>query len=384
MEIRFYTPELNMIGVMENQTSLLWTRKFVEPGTFQLVAPITDYNIHLCKLGNILSVEGAVEAAVVEAVTIRQNDLRRTIQASGRMLSSYLDRRLIRPRMNFTGTYEVAMRRIISDIEYPIPLLELGDFHGYTETITFQATYKNVLTYLTKLAKGSNIGFRIRPDFTEKKLTFETYKGYDHSDTQTERTRVVFSEEYQNISTTKYQEDDRNYKNVIWAGGRGEGTARTIVQAGDNSLTGLERREVFVSATDVEERDVGSPPKEDDYKDSQGNVDEDAYNAAVRAYNLAKQAAREDYLESLKTRASQKLDDMDIAVNFECVATPRGNFVYRTDYDLGDIVTVEKESWGIKYDLRVTELQEIYEYGMMRVAPTLGSTLPESVDWQDI
>ena len=62
---------------------------------------------------------------------------------------------------------------------------------------------------------------------------------------------------------------------------------------------------------------------------------------------------------------------------------PSGNFKYGSDYDLGDIVTVRKDSFGVSKDLRITEINEIYENGIYKITPTFGSPLPDSIDWAD-
>lgn len=54
MEVRIYGRDLFRRGQIENQTSLIWTRKFYEPGTFELHAPITDENLYLLQEGNII------------------------------------------------------------------------------------------------------------------------------------------------------------------------------------------------------------------------------------------------------------------------------------------------------------------------------------------
>lgn len=41
MEVRIYDRDLNFKGVIENHTSLIWTRKYYEPGNFEIHAPIT-------------------------------------------------------------------------------------------------------------------------------------------------------------------------------------------------------------------------------------------------------------------------------------------------------------------------------------------------------
>ena len=47
MEVRIYDRDLNFKGVIENHTSLIWTRKYYEPGNFEIHAPITEQNLRL-------------------------------------------------------------------------------------------------------------------------------------------------------------------------------------------------------------------------------------------------------------------------------------------------------------------------------------------------
>ena len=54
MEIRVYDKNLYRVGQLENQTSLIWTRRFFECGEFELHAPITEDNIRLFKKGNLI------------------------------------------------------------------------------------------------------------------------------------------------------------------------------------------------------------------------------------------------------------------------------------------------------------------------------------------
>ena len=66
MEVRIYDRDLNFKGVIENHTSLIWTRKYYEPGNFEIHAPITKKNLRLLTKGNILSTRGSSEAGVIE------------------------------------------------------------------------------------------------------------------------------------------------------------------------------------------------------------------------------------------------------------------------------------------------------------------------------
>lgn len=353
MEIRFYTRDLDLIGIMENQTSILWRRKFYEPGTFEIYAPITEYNTKLCRLENIVQIEGANEAGVIEEVLYQQENTYNKVRISGRFMSSYFDRRLIIGRMRFSGgKVENAMRKIVTEMEPLSPYLVMGGLKSFPEKVAFQATYKNVLTTLTKLSRSSNIGYRLIPDFTNKRITFDLYKGTDHSMSQNARTRVVFNEEYQNVNSAKWQVNEQLLKNICYVGAEYDEKAafkyRYFHRTGDNSLSYLDRREMYVNGSDITN-----------------------YTSIDEMMNL------------LEQRGKDRLAVNTLATSLECTATPIGNFVYRRDYDLGDIVTVQKESWGVSEDKKITELLEVYENGTMIVTPTLGAPLPETVDWSD-
>lgn len=358
MEIKVYTPQLQLLGIVENYSSLLWNRKYSTAGNFELHVPITDDSLRYLQIGNIITYPNAVEAGVIESFVARQDTKKNEITVKGRFLESYLDRRLVyntnnSPTYNFSGLTEIGMRTLIQRVQdtTPIPLLEVESTpKGYTETVTFQATYQNLMKYESKLADSASFGFRCKPDFINKKITFEVYKGLDHSESNTERVRVVFSDQYANLNQATYMENDQLLKTVCYVGGQGEGANRTWVITGDNSLTGLARREVRLDATDVSPDGLSSM----------------------------------DYQNKLRQRGNDLLNSKDILIrSFECDTVPNGNFIYKEHYDLGDIVTVKKERWGLSIDLRIPEITETYENGKVTIVPTFGNPLPDTIDWED-
>ena len=348
MEIRFYTPEMYFAGIMENQRSLTWTRRYYEPGEIELHTPITQDNLRLTQRGNLVWMRGADEAAVIEDRTIEERWDLNSIIVRGRFISSYAGRRLVRPTVSFNGLTEVAMRQLLTNA-YPIPRVELGALQGYTETVRFQATYKNLQDILSKLGRSANIGWRFRPDFDEKKIYFETYRGVDRSASQGVTNRVIFSEAYNNLQNFSYRENDQVYKNVLYIGGTGEGSNRIVVQRGD--ADGLERREVFIDARDLS--------REEGVSDA-------------------------EYREILMERGAEKAGDYALSETIECDTGADINFHYKTHYNLGDIVTVRKKRFGLQIDLRSTEIKEIYERGIMKVSPVFGSPLAQAIDWSDL
>ena len=347
MEIHIYDRNLRRLGHIENHTSLQWHRKYYECGTFELHCPVTEENLRLLKPGNVITKGDKLEAAVIrgdqcEEESIRVNEITR----KGYFLPVYLGDRLTGPLFNFKGTVEGAMHFILNRME-PLPMLQIGKTAADTTEIQFQATYKNVLEYQTKLARTAEIGFRLHPDFKQKNMVFETYKGVNRTRKQGNKSRVIFSETYDNLNQAKHNYSDATMKTKVIVGGEGEGENRIYVTVGGGS--GFDLREVFVDAKDINRE------------------------------NLSDQ----EYFAALRTRGQEYLIENKEFENFEAEVEANVNFIYGQDYDLGDIVTVRKKKWNVEQDLRITELCEVYENGGMYVVPTFGDTLPVKIKWDD-
>lgn len=351
-----YDKNLNRLGVIDVFRSLIWTRKYYECGTFEIHAPLNARNLQLLAENNILSKReyrsknGQIEktqskeSGIVEYIAI--DDTVNEITAKGRFLSSLMDRRAIKTVVNFNGTTEAGMRKLVQ-IVTPMPFVTLGALNGFTEKVRFQVSYKELYTYMCKLSRYSDIGFNIRADFKAKKFFFETYKGQDKTENQHERSQVIFSEVHKNLNGVSYVFSNQNTKTCAIVAGEGEGTARTLVTVGGGS--GWDLREVIVDARDVQKGDMTTA----------------------------------EYTETLKQKGNEKLAGYGVVEAMEAQTKPFVNFVYREHYDLGDIVTVKKIMWGIEMDKRITEIQEIFEDGGFDIVPTFGDPLPEKVDLDD-
>ena len=343
MEIHVYDQNFFKKGIIENFTSLQWHRKYYECGTFELHVPVTEKSLLLLQLGNVITIGDKREAAVIRGdQTEEESTLVNEMVRNGRFLPVYLGDRLTGPMFNYSGTVEDAMRYMISRVE-DIPMLRMAEGIGDKTGISFQASYKNLISYLEKLARYAEIGFRVVPDFKRKTMTFETYKGIDRTQAQGKNPRVIFSEDYQNLNQAKHSYSDEGYITKVIVGGSGEGAGRTYVTVGGGSGFGL--REEFLDAKDINKEELTD----------------------------------EQYLAALKTRGEEFLVEHGIHENFEAEVEADVNFTYKKDYDLGDFVTVRKKKWGKNLNLRITEICEGYEYGGMEVVPTFGDVLPQNI-----
>lgn len=350
MELYIYSPAIEQQGVIDRFSSLRWRLRFFEPGEFELHVQATAENLALLSEGNIIHRLDRGEAGIIEGVEIGVPDGGESeeIKVIGRMGSSMLEQRIINPTINFSGTTEAAMRKTVSDnaiTTRPIAGLILGALGNFTQTCSFQASYKNVLTALVALSKSAPLGFRVRLDVPHKQWIFGVYDGTDRTVTQTARPYVLFSEEFKNIYNPKYTLNTTGYKNYAIVGGEGDGAARVIIEV--DQTNGEPRRELWVDA-----------------KDLQKGTLTDA-----------------DYQAQLRQRGLEKLAEAEKTESFEAGAVNTANFEYLTDWDLGDIVSFEK--WGITLNQRIMEVEEVYENGVMTVTPVCGTPLPETLNLGD-
>ena len=341
IEVRIYNPSLELQGIIDEFSSLIWIRRYQQPGEFELRTPYAEESKRLLVPENIIQkYDGlaTVEAGVIECLYMTSDE----IVVKGRFLESYLDRRLIKDTTYYNGNAEDSMRSIISNM-VPIPLLNLGTDKGLTETLRFQATYKLVLNIIEKVCKATTLGFRIRPDFSAREMYFEVYKGTDR--TSSAAAKVVFSEKYDNLLNEEYSYDSTDYKTKAFASQLID-DVRTTYSVG--SGTGLGLREICIQTT----------------------VDTNERSAA-------------EIKTSMETQGQRGLEAHTIAESFTFSTDADAPFVYRTDYDVGDLVHVKHLAWNIDLSLRITEIEEDYEEGGREIILTCGSPLSEIMDFEE-
>ena len=339
IELYIYDRDLKFKGVIDVYSSLRWRRKYFEAGEFELHLQATDKNISLFQKDNIVVREECKEAGFVKSIEIIEKKNTTELVIVGRFLSYLLYRRIVKKRINFTGKILAGMRKVLSEMT-PFNILEIQDTTIESDNITFQVTYKNVYNHINKLSVASNIGFRIVPDMKIKKLLFQNYVGIDRTTKQKVNSFYEFSEEYSNIEKANYLQDSGTICNYVLVGGEGEGNQRVLVEIDNTAnLHDFDIVETFVDAK----------------SESKGDLTDSQYR------NVLKQKGNE-YIKSLTE-----------TINFDVYVKD-----YKTKWDLGDIVTVKKESWNIEEDLRITEVEEVIEGNKTTVTPTFGIPIAET------
>lgn len=356
MELYIFNRDLEFVGLMDNFTSLQWTRRYSKCGEFELHCSLTSETLALLQKGNVVWRKGDTEAGYIEYRQMDQDaEGKEVLVAKGKFLLGYLGRRIIWGQEILQTTAESAMRTLVNkhginptDANRIIPNLILGSLNGYPQAVNYQTSYSNLLDEVENLCGLSELGYRVSFDIPNKKLVFDVYHGLDRTVNQGVNPRCIFGKEFENILTQQYTDSQNNYRNLALIGGVGEGIARKLVTVGTSA--GLDRFETFVDAKDLT--------------------------------NVAGEVTLPDadYTNMLIDRGNSRLDETKEIQTFDSTVNLNSNLVYKTDFDLGDIVTCASKKWGLTLDTRITEVIEVYEEAGFSARVTFGNNIPTLID----
>lgn len=355
MELYILNKDLELLNILDTLTSLIWTRRYYRTGTFALHCPLNDKTIQLLTNGNIIY-KGGLEAGYIETRQLKRDATgQEIIEVQGKFLTGYLNQRINWGRVDFNGLTENLMRQLVidnaispSNNDRKIDNLILGDLQGFNDTIKYQNSFGNILTCLENISNTSNLGYRNLFDFENRKIVFDIYKGINRTVGNGIIAPTIFSRDFENILEQEYFDSVNNFKNTALIAGAGEGEDRRITEIEIGQ--GLNRYEIFVDARDIEDKE-----------------DEQVMNDS-------------EYLPLLIQRGHEKLAEHEKIQTFDSKVDLDGNNVYKEDFDLGDIVTVVDNEWGIKVDTRITEITEVYEEKGFDVRVVFGNNIPTLLD----
>ena len=344
MNINVLNENFEKIAVVDSYTSLMWCKRYNEIGALDLEIEINPETLAVFKKHYYITRDDDDAIFRIEAREIDTNEDGNDVLIIGAVdCKEILNQRIIWDQVNWGGggTVENFIRQLITrNVLAPstsgrvIHNFQLKTAKGFTETIEQQVTYDQLGDKIIELCQAFNYGWKIT--YEQNKFKFDLYKGVDHSIEQDTNTKLIFSAEYENLISSKYKEDMTEYKNVALVAGEGEGTERKKRTVG--TATGLDRYEMFVDASGIS-RNEGTEEEID----------------LVDYYNMLIAEGKEKLAEQAMTKSFEGEVDSD-------------SYKYKTDYDLGDIVTV-KNQYGITANARITEVIETWDNEGYTVEP---------------
>lgn len=204
---------------------------------------------------------------------------KRKIVVKGRTLSSLLERRIVWG--NWYASNSNVQSFVLSQVNTALGV-SASDARkvSYFRTRVnsdllngpnFSATgYGNNLYELVQaICETYEVGFRAVYEEDEDLVYFELYRGIDRSYDQESVPPVIFSSSFENLGPTRYALDTTEYKTIALATGGEEtwtdngGTPndpdddveikdKTVMTVGATTITGLNRREMYVSSSETE------------------------------------------------------------------------------------------------------------------------------------
>ena len=381
-----------VIGIVDTAKSIIWKSVYYGVGEFEIYAPASAMVLDLLIVDNYVTrpdLEGEQnDCGIIERIEITDDPQDgKMIVASGRLVKSILDRRIVyypilsgvgsKYIWNCTasvlqGNVEAAVRGLIeanavnayktiqdtngapkveADTVRNIPEIDWKDedVTGLAEKIVIdttaettqdaekQVTYKVLLDYTDSVLQEYGLGAKMWLDRDSKKFRYKVFKGVDRSRDNTEgNTPIIFSEEFDNLLSVSYAMEKTAYKTTALIGGDGEGVERKCAFA-NAWVSGLERRETFVDMSSISST----------YKDETDQ--EQVFENDI-------------YRQQLEAQGRQSISALQIEETFDGgIDLTNSPLVFRQDYNVGDIITVEDKSIG-KYSnpriLTVTEVQD--------------------------
>lgn len=331
--IRVYERDLTLVGEMDDYSSAYFTRSWHGVGSFAI--QINENMIHSGDLAKGRIVMFAKDKYRCGLITTLEKSLGangkgdEVITASGYELPFIFSWRTILPQSGqaeytLDNSAETVMKTLVkdqcgstADVDRRFSNLEIDTDLDLGTTYLLKNRYSgNVQTELQKISVATGSGYFIYIDESSKKLRFQTALGVDRTAGQSVNPRAIFSSDYDTIQSAKWSTSDNNFRNYAFVAGQGVGDLRVIreVYTGSSEPTGFDRKEMFVDARDLST-----------------NADIDK-------------------------RGTQRLSEMSIETSVNGTPLTQSPLVYKVDYDLGDIVTIDV--YETSYNARITEVKE--------------------------
>lgn len=435
-----------VIGIIDTAFSVIWHSLFFSVGDFEVHAAASPDIVALLQAGYYVTRPDNDFVGIIENIYISEDaDKGAVITASGRFAKSMLARRVIYNLSGKTnkatilrGNVETAVRAVVKSnaIDCPfdrrrnISVLALGASAGLPLQIVDengnaaqkQVTHENLLEYTDGVL--AEYGLAAKCPLQDEMFLYTVYGGADRSVDNIEgNAPVIFSKEFDNLTSSEYEYSETAYINVALIGGEGEGVDRFYTLLAKQE-SGLQRREIWIDAASIKktlkaseiqemfpsgvfsgvnfnvggttfatlvfadaEREYTLAALQESFpagttsgtKFIVGGVtyankvygDDENYTLTPIGYKamLDVEEKEGDYLLTdavyttlLKTKGIQDIAPRAITETFDgTLDGTNGNYVYGRDFALGDIVTVQDHNVGRYVNVRIREALEVQD-----------------------
>lgn len=382
MRLEVFDFELNRLGLIEIYSSINYTLKFIDVGSFELKCAINEQNVKLIQKNRFLWIENEV-CGIIQYISSSTDD--GTITAKGKLAKEMLNWRWVYPCFVKTGEPAALAESIVnihcvnpSESKRKMRGLVIGNA-GYVINkphITYQKTGDTVLTSVQNISTANNLGFEIY--FNPRNVNpfkFVMLEGKDRTIGNKDGNKpVVFSRDFENIVSGSYEYNDDSFRNVALVAGEtadgsnNENAARTFLvvdQVGSENVSSFCRKELYVDARDLQS----------EYSEEVTTKDDEGNNTTE---TVQKKMTEQEYNATLSNRGFEKMGETLVEESYESQIRTDARTIYQfgKDYTYGDYVTVIDKSLGIMLNVQITEMQIVYDANGYDYIPTFGNSVP--------
>lgn len=366
--ITVFNKYFERIDILRKYTFMQYTDKFNGVGEFKINAILCDENLYLLDKNEVFFVafDRAMMGRIDKVVKDSDSEFERTIEITGRMIKYKLQTSVVYKQQIYSGRTAEVVKQLVKNnmcvgsvgdkryinFEFNIPSDRLSEM---TQINNGQWTGGSVYDAVQPLLQQDKMGFDILPVITERyelgvqapitniqKWYFNIRFGEDRTkNNQSGNKPIEFSHSLSNLMRSTYEKDMKDYCNVTYVAGEGEGNDRTWIEVYQDGIKGTDdewdavgwlRDELFVDARDLQK--------------TTGN----------KSYTDA------EYKEMLTQRGKEKLKEHIVFVSYDSTVTNENEkYKYGRDFYNGDFVTVVDNELGITVDAQITEVTKSRE-----------------------
>lgn len=331
------------LAIVDDYISFIWSTRYYDTGDFELVVDANTDNMTMMMKDYYVMRDDDENVGIIEDIKIERNEDGHDIMiVSGRFLSSILGRRIIAVQTTVTGKISACINQLITDniINPSIAARTISNFtlgsYEIDTTIDAQYTGKNLLEVIEDICETYGIGFKVILN-EDNEFVFLLYEGVNHTYDQNDNPYIIFSDKYDNLLSSEYEENYQDIATAVLVAGEGEGLDRKTEWVTDGQ-TGLNRHEIYKDQRNIRSND--------------GEISDEEYEKLLQ----------ESGKESLTTYTAA----FSGTVYFESVK-------YKEDINVGDLCVIENSKWGIYLNTRLVEvIESVSETGEYSIVPTFG------------
>lgn len=330
------------LAEIDDYISFIWTTRYYSAGDFELVVIANAENMALMQKWNYVVRDDDENTGIIEHINVQHSENGSVLIVTGRFLASILGRRIIAVQTTVSGTISNCINTLINQnvISPSIAARTISNFvlgsYSFSDTMKAQYTGDNLLDTISAICETYGLGFKVTLN-SNNQFVFQLYQGIDHTYDQNVNPYVIFSDEYDNLISSDYEENYQEIATAVLVAGEGEGLDRITAWV-TNGDTGINRCEIY---------------------DDQRNIRSNAGDVSTA-----------EYQELLQEAGKELLTTYTAAFTGEAYMN---NVQYKTDVNVGDLVVIENKKWGIYLNTRLVEvIESVSEAGEYTIMPTFG------------